>query len=134
MSRPEHPKMRLGEPLALSQVGSIFGISSEYVMCVSVEPDSTSSRMVIQVSSVFGVEDARQIDSLLSNADPRADVDVDFREVHEYDGPALAHLVEVIRSGRARVALHGLSGHAWKLLEYLDAQIGSQQDSAARRS
>lgn len=100
-------------------------------MCVSIEPGSTSTKLLLQVSSAFRLEDARQIDGFLANAVPGADVDVDFREVHECEGPALAHLVSVSRSGRARIALHGMSGHLWKLMEYLGVQIESGTVSAA---
>jgi anti-anti-sigma regulatory factor len=103
-------------------------------MCVSIEASSGSTRLIIQVSSAFRLEDARQIDSILAKAVPGVDVDVDFREVHECEGPALAHLVDAIRSGRARIALHGMSGHVRRLLEYLGAQLDSRGASTTGQS
>lgn len=91
-------------------------------MCVSIEPGSTSSKLRIQLSSTFCLEDARKIDVVLFSAAPDADVDLDFREVGDCDGPALAHLVEMIGSGRARVALHGMSRHVSRLFEYLGSE------------
>jgi len=85
--------------------------------------------VLIEVSSVFRLEDAQQIAALLASAVPGADVDLDFRDVHECEGPALARLVDVIRSEHARVALHGVSKHFGKLLQYLNPQMDSSPRS-----
>ena len=92
-------------------------------MCVSIEPGSDSRKLNIEVSSAFHLEDARQVGAALANTAAGTDVDIDFREVQECDGPALALLVEAIRPGRVHVALHGMSGHVRKLLVYLGAGL-----------
>jgi ABC-type transporter Mla MlaB component len=90
-------------------------------MCVSIQPGSSSKKLNIEVNSDFHLEDARQVGAALANAAAGTDVDIDFREVQDCDGPALAFLVDAIRPGRVHVALHGTSGHVRKLLVYLGA-------------
>lgn len=90
-------------------------------MCISFEPTVNPRALTVRVSTAFMLEDALQLDAALAGAAPGTEVDIDFRQVREYQGPALARLAEALRSGRAHLALRGISSHEVKLLGYLGA-------------
>jgi hypothetical protein len=85
----------------------------------------------VQLSSAFLLEDALRIDDAIAGAAPGASVDIDFHLVRECHGAALARLAEAMRSGRARVAVRGMSGHHRKLLGYLGIpEVARQGESS----
>lgn len=90
-------------------------------MSISLEPVENERLLSVRVSSSFRVEDALQLGAILAAAAPGTEVDVDFLQVREYQGPALARLAEVMRSSRAHLALRGITIHERKLLDYLGA-------------
>jgi hypothetical protein len=90
-------------------------------MCLSFEPARNDHSLNVRVSSAFQLEDALQLGALIADAAPGTEVDVDFLQVREYQGPALARLAEAMRSTRAHLALRGLTSHEVKLLGYLGA-------------
>ncbi|HET6438739.1 MAG TPA: hypothetical protein VFG59_11790 [Anaeromyxobacter sp.] len=90
-------------------------------MCVSITPAAKPSTLNVQVSSSFLVEDARRIGAAIARVLPGTEVDIDFRQVVHFQGPALACLAEAMCSDRARVLVHGIPDHERKLLGYLGA-------------
>lgn len=101
-------------------------------MCISIEPAANHRALNVEVSSSFQLEDAQQLGTAIANAAPGTEVDVDFRDVRECQGPALARLAEALRSCRARVALHGMSRHYRRLLGYLGAPTDGYRRLATR--
>ncbi|HYD39791.1 MAG TPA: hypothetical protein VEB43_03095 [Anaeromyxobacter sp.] len=97
-------------------------------MSISFEPAKGEHLLSVRVSSSFRMEDALQLGAAVADAAPGTEVDVDFLQVREYQGPALARLAEVMRSSRAHLALHGLTIHERKLLDYLGAPADPQPD------
>lgn len=97
-------------------------------MCISFEPDAKERSLNVRVSAAFLLEDALQLDAAVAGAPPGTEVDVEFRQVREYQGPALARLADVLRAGRAHLALHGISRHEARLLGYLGAPDGALRD------
>lgn len=93
-------------------------------MSISFEP--AERLLSVHVSSSFRLEDALQLGAVVAEAAPGTEVDVDFLQVREYQGPALARLAEVMRSCRAHLALRGLTIHERKLLDYLGAPAEPQ--------
>lgn len=94
-------------------------------MCISFEPDENERSLHVRVSASFLLEDALELDAAVADAPPGTEVAVDFRLVREYQGPALARLAEVLRAGRAHLALRGICSHEVKLLGYLGAPTES---------
>jgi hypothetical protein len=94
-------------------------------MCISFEPDENERSLNVRVSASFLLEDALELDAAVADAPPGTEVAVDFWQVREYQGPALARLAEVLRAGRAHLALRGISIHEVKLLGYLGAPTES---------
>ncbi len=90
-------------------------------MCISFEPAANENSLNVRVGVAFLLEDALLLDAAVADAAPGTEVEIDFRQVREYQGPALARLAEVLRSGHARLALRGISSHEVKLLGYLGA-------------
>ena len=90
-------------------------------MSISFEPAQDDHLLSVRVSSSFQLEDALELDAAVAHAAPGTAVDVDFLQVREYQGPALARLAEVMRSSPGHVALHGITIHERKLLGYLGA-------------
>ncbi len=90
-------------------------------MSISFESARDDRALNVRVSSAFRLEDALQLGAAVAEAAPGTEVDVDFLQVREYQGPALARLAEVMRSTRAHLALRGLTIHERKLLDYLGA-------------
>jgi len=88
-------------------------------MCVSIIEAADGKTLTITVHSEFMVEDAGQIAMAIGALPPEANVDVDFRDAGHCEAPALERLADLMRSGRARIAVHGISGHLFKLLRYL---------------
>lgn len=100
-------------------------------MCISFEPSANRKSLSVRVSSAFLLEDAQQLDAALADADPEAEVDVDFRQVREWQGPALARLAEVLRVSHAHLALRGITTHEVKLLGYLGAPTARLEDRSS---
>jgi hypothetical protein len=90
-------------------------------MCITIEPAANRRSLTVEVGSTFVMEDAQQLGAAIADAAPGTEVDIDFRQVRECHGPALARLAEAMRSGHAHVALRGMSDHHLKLLGYLGA-------------
>lgn len=90
-------------------------------MCISIERGADRERLVVEVSSSFLLDDAQRLDAAIADATPGMEVDVDFLQVRECDGPALARLAEAMRRCRGHVALRGITEHERKLLGYLGA-------------
>jgi hypothetical protein len=99
-------------------------------MCISFEPAKDEHLLNVRVVSSFQLEDALELGAAVADAAPGTEVDVDFLQVREYQGPALARLAEVMRSSRAHLALHGLTIHERKLLDYLGAPADPQTDQS----
>src|SRR5512142_1853229 len=97
-------------------------------MCISFEPAANENALNVRVSTEFLLEDALLLDAAVADAAPGTEVAVDFRQVREYQGPALARLAEVLRSCQARLALRGITIHEVKLLGYLGAPAGSLEE------
>lgn len=100
-------------------------------MCITIEPAATRGRLTVEVGSSFLVEDAQEMGAAITDAAPGTEVDIDFRQVRDCHGPALARLAEAMRSGRAHVALRGMSDHHLKLLGYLG--VPALRNAAAAR-
>lgn len=92
-------------------------------MCISFEPAANEKGISVCVSSAFLLEDALELDAAVSDAAPGTSVEVDFRQVREFQAPALARLADLLRAGHARLALRGISSHEVKLLGYLGAPV-----------
>ncbi len=90
-------------------------------MCLSIEPAANRSKLWVEIGSDFRLQDAQEFGAAIAGAAPGTEVEVDFRRVRECDAPALARLAEAMRSGRAHVALRGVSDFHLKLLGYLGA-------------
>ena len=90
-------------------------------MSISFEPAENERLLSVRVSTAFQLEDALQLCAAVAEAAPGTEVDVDFLQVREYQGPALARLAEAMRSSHARLALRGLTNHERRLLGYLGA-------------
>ncbi len=103
-------------------------------MCISFEPAAKDKALSVCVSSAFQLEDAVQLDAAVADAAPGTEVDVDFRQVREYQAPALARLAELLRSGHAHLALRGISIHEVKLLGYLGAPVDRLAERRAASS
>ncbi len=90
-------------------------------MCLTIEPAANRRMLSVEVGTDFRVEDAQELGAAIASAPPGTQVDIDFRRVRECHAPALARLAEAMRSGRAHVALRGVSDFHLKLLGYLGA-------------
>ncbi len=102
-------------------------------MCITIEPAANRRCLTVEVGSSFLVEDAQQLGAAIADAAPGTEVQIDFRLVRECHGPALARLAEAMRSGRAHVALRGMSDHHLKLLGYLGAPSAALRNATAAR-
>ncbi len=100
-------------------------------MCITIEPAANRRSLTVEVRSAFVIEDAQELGAVIARAAPGTEVAVDFRQVRECHGPALARLAEAMRAGRAHVALRGISEHDRKLLGYLGAPAEAVQGPAA---
>ncbi len=103
-------------------------------MCISIEPAANRRALSVEVSSAFLLEDAQKLGTAMADAPPGTEIAVDFHDVRECQGPALARLAEAMRSCHAHVALHGISEHHRKLLGYLGAPPDGGGRSATARS
>jgi len=90
-------------------------------MCISFERSANEKALTVRVGSAFLLEDAVQLHAAVVRVAPGTEVDVDFRQVREYQGPALARLADLLRSCHTHLALRGISIHEVKLLGYLGA-------------
>ncbi len=102
-------------------------------MCITIEPTANRRTLSVEVGPDFVVGDAQELGAAIADAAPGTQVDIDFRRVRECQGPALARLAEAMRSGRARVALRGMSEHHLKLLGYLGAPPAALGGAIAAR-
>jgi hypothetical protein len=100
-------------------------------MCISIEPTANRRSLNVEVSSAFLLEDAQLLGAAIAGAAPGTEVDVDFRQVRECHGPALARLAEVLREAHAHVALRGMTDHHRKLLGYLGAPFEALHSGSA---
>jgi hypothetical protein len=99
-------------------------------MPVSIEPTANRTALNVELGQTFLLEDAMQIGAALADVAPGTPVEIDFKQVRELHGAALARLVDVVRAGRARVWLRGMSAQQWKLLGYLGVPLGLLQRPA----
>jgi hypothetical protein len=102
-------------------------------MCITIEPVPSRGSLNVEVGSAFVMEDAQQLGAVIADAGPGTHVDIDFRQVRECHGTALARLAEAMRSARAHVALRGMSDHHLKLLGYLGAPSEAVGATIARQ-
>jgi hypothetical protein len=84
-----------------------------------LDENTAVRRLSVQVGQSFGQEDALRIRELIANAEPGIALEIDFRRVRDCNDVALALLARDLVSGRARVALLGMSHHQQRLLGYL---------------
>ena len=84
-----------------------------------LDENTAAGRLSVQVGQSFAPEDALRIHDLIASADPGTAVEIDFRRVRDCNDVALALLARDLLSGRARVALLGMSHHQQRLLGYL---------------
>ncbi len=99
-------------------------------MCLSIEPSGDRSTLCVEVGSDFRLQDAQELGAAIAGADPGTEVEVDFRRVRDCEAPALARLAEAMRSGRAHVALRGVSDFHLKLLGYRGAPTDPRRRAA----
>jgi hypothetical protein len=74
--------------------------------------------LTFEVGHSFAPEDALRIHAEIERAAPGTPVEIDFRRVRECQDFALALLAQDMVSGRARVAVRGMSKHQQRLLGY----------------
>jgi hypothetical protein len=77
-----------------------------------------------RVGSSFGSEEAWALHCALEDAEPGRRIDVDFREVREFDPAALSLLAQDIRADKSRIGLRGVSRHLVRVLRYLGVDPG----------
>jgi hypothetical protein len=75
--------------------------------------------LTFEIGPSFAAEDAARLHEAIERAAPGTRVEIDFHRVRDCHDVALALLARDIASGRARVALRGVSQHQLRLLGYL---------------
>lgn len=80
---------------------------------------SVGDPLMIQVGPSFSAPDAARLHDAIARAAPDAAVEIDFRNVREWEAAALAVLARDLVERRPHVAVHGLSQRQLRLLNYL---------------
>lgn len=88
-------------------------------MSIRIEAAEGGNRLQLDVGESFLPDDARRVHAIIEECAPGTVVHLDFRRVRECPGYALSLLANDLLSGRAQVAVHGLSQRDERLLEYL---------------
>jgi hypothetical protein len=91
-------------------------------MSIQIEPAQAGNKLHLDVGESFLPDDARRLHAIIEECAPGTVVDIDFRRVRDCPGYALSLLANDMLSGRALVAVHGLSQRDERLLEYLGVQ------------
>ncbi len=74
--------------------------------------------VLLVVEGALRPDDARMIEGLCDRLPPASRVEVDFRQVHESDGVALATLARVLLDGRVGLTLRGTTRSQEAALRY----------------
>jgi hypothetical protein len=93
-----------------------------------LDENAVVRRLSVQVGQSFGREDALRIRELIASAEPGIALEIDFRHVRDCNDVALGLLVRDLVSGRARVALLGMSQHQQRLLGYLGVPVVRREE------
>jgi hypothetical protein len=96
-------------------------------MAIRIDAAQSGDRLQLDVGESFLPDDARRVHAIIEECAPGTVVHIDFRNVRECPGFALSLLANDMRSGRARVNVHGLSQRHERLLEYLGVQVPSPE-------
>ncbi len=86
--------------------------------------DTERGAFEFRVGPFFGSEEAWALHRALENGEPGMRIEVDFREVRDFDPAALALLAEDIRADSSKIGLHGVSRHLVRVLRYLGVDPG----------
>ncbi len=82
---------------------------------------SPALELTFEFGPSFAPEDAARLHDAIERAAPGTRVEVDLHRVRDCHDVALAVLARDIATGRARVALRGVSHHQLRMLGYLAA-------------
>ena len=96
-------------------------------------PAERSSSLVIRMDGAFDIDSVNTIRSRIEALPGDAEVYVDLSRVREFHDRAVAMLADVLAVARARVSVHGLRQHQYRMLRYLGV-MPSALDPGLRQS